>query len=44
MDVDEFIKELSVTVEGTSKYYDAIEPAQSSDSEEFAKYMESLND
>ena len=44
MYVDEFIKELSVTVEGTSKYYDAIEPAQSSDSEEFAKYMESLND
>lgn len=43
MDVDEFIKELSVTVEGTSKYYDAIEPAQSSDSEEFTKYLESLN-
>lgn len=43
MDVDEFIKELSVTVEGTSKYYDAIEPAQSSDSEEFTEYLESLN-
>lgn len=43
VDVDEFIKELSVTVEGTSKYYDAIEPAQSYDSEEFTKYLESLN-
>lgn len=43
VDVDDFIKELSVTVEGTSKYYDVIEPAQSSDSEEFTKYLESLN-
>ena len=43
MDVDEFIKELSVVVEGTSKYYDAIEPKDGYDSEEFAKYLESLN-
>ena len=43
VDVDEFIKELSTVVEGTSKYYDAIEPKDGYDSEEFAKYLESLN-
>lgn len=43
MDVDEFIKELSTVVEGTSKYYDVIEPKDGYDSEEFAKYLESLN-
>lgn len=43
VNVDEFIKELSVIVEGNSKYYDAVEPAQSYDSEEFTKYLESLN-
>nr|DAT11788.1 MAG TPA: shock protein A [Herelleviridae sp.] len=43
VDVDEFIKELSTVVEGASKYYDVIEPKDGYDSEEFAKYLESLN-